>query len=316
MAVSKQQLAEYVGELGLPQEQADGLIANLMSNEQAATQFVGQRMRHSDYTKKTTELATTQAQVTAQVQEYAQRVQTADALLQDVNKKLENETISRATAQAQLHRIKSTYNLTDEDLGITPGTLAPITTPAAGGGLTEADLQKRMDTFKTGLLSELMPEFRAMSRITAIQNDITQNHFELTGKRISQAEMTELLETAETKKLRLTDAWEQKYNIPTIRQEKHDEANKTKWQLEWETENKRKISEAAMSGIRPNVDSTPNQNAVLGRQYKQAEPMPGHTSTPPPTAPVDRLSGAERAAAKFVARRQQGIAMGAPAPAA
>jgi hypothetical protein len=329
MAIAKEQLVQYVGELGLPQEQTDAMISTLMANEKAATQFVGQRLRHDDYTKKTQELSghrqSIEQQAVAQIQEYAKELQAAEQRIASIMGDFEKEKISAATANARLQRVKETYKLSDEDIPAVEGVAKPAGTgadPASrNGGI---DIDARLGVFKKELISELRRDMMAMPRITAIQTDIAEEHKELTGKRLTRAEMNDLLQHAEKNQIRLEDAWKDKYKIDDLRLTKRDADLEKTLREKWDAERKAKNSEDALAGVRRTSDSQPSiHSPVIGRKYLDHSD-PARPATPaadkspaqqPPQPSGPRPSGAERAAAKFLERRANGIPLGAPEPA-
>jgi hypothetical protein len=318
MAVSKEELAQYVSELGLPQEQTDQLVTTLMGNAAAATQFVGQRMRHADYTKKTQELATQRQTLeqgaNQQIHQYAQQLAEAQNRITSIMTDLEKEQISSATANARLRKVKETYNLSDQDI---PAIEVP--NPAGSAAKNQpVDLDKRFDDFRNGLLSTIRQDMLAMPRINTIMSDISAEHQELTGKRLSRTEMNELLDKAEKQKMRLEDAWRDQYKVDDLRTAKRDEANKAQWRKEFEEEQRKRASDDAMAGVR-RVDPTRDQmqSPILKHQFELNQD-PGRAQTgqvPTPQTQTQngpKVSGAERAAAKFLERRSNGIPLGAP----
>jgi hypothetical protein len=321
MPVSKEELAQYVTELGLPQDQTDSLVTTLMGNEKAATQFVGQRMRHSDYTKKTQDLASQRTEIernaTAQITEYATQLSTAQNRINAIMADMEKEQISAATANARLRKVKETYNLTDADIPAIEGVAKPAGTADPDKG--PVDLDKRLGAFRDDLLKTIRADLFAMPRITAIQSDIAAEHLELTGKRLSRTEMNDLLTKAEKDKVRLEDAWKDQYKVDDLRQTKRDDENKKKWQSEWETEHRKRVSDDAIAGVR-RVDPTQDSmnSPILRKKFDvHSDPVsspdksnqPSHT----PSQSGPRPTGAERAAAKFLERRANGIPIGASA---
>jgi len=325
MAVSREQLAEYVAELGLPEEQTKTLTDTLLSNDKAATQFVGQRLRHADYTKKTQELnqhkQSIEAQATQQITEYATQLSAAQNKIQAIMGDMEKESISAATANARLRKVKETYNLSDDDIPAIEGVEKPAGT--APNAPSTVDIDAKLNDFRNSLIKTIREDLMAMPRVSAIQADISQEHQELTGKRLTRAEHNELLDLATKNKMRLEDAWEQKYGISALRSSKSDEEKKKKWQSEWEAEQRAKNSNAAMAGVRPNDPNQENfQSPVLGKKFQESvDPARPAADKSQPSQPAQqpgqsgpKLTGAERAAAKFLERRSNGIPMGGQQP--
>lgn len=315
MSVTKEQLAQYVAELGLPQEQTDAMVTTLLGNQTAATQFVGQRLRHEDYTKKTQDLSSHKQQLeqaaTTQVTAYAQQLSQANTRISDIMKDLEAKDISAATANARLRSVKEKFNLSDEDIPALEVAKPAGSAPAIGTGV---DIDAKLKEFKTALVTEMRNELLAMPRVTAIQADIMLDHQELTGKRLTRAEQTELLSEAQKENISLESAWERKYKIADIRMEKRVESEVKTRMDKAEADRRQKASEEAIAGVRKGVDPTYTaQSPVLGKKFVD---VPADKTTQSMPVPEVRSSGAERAAAKFLERRANGVPMGTSQPSA
>lgn len=315
MPVTKEQLAQYVAELGLPQEQTDSLITTLTGNQAAATQFVGQRLRHEDYTKKTQDLSAHKTQLeqaaTTQITQYAQQLSNANGRIAEIMKDLEAKDISATTANARLRSVKEKFNLSDDDIpALEVAKPAGSGTPIPGGGV---DIDAKLTEFKAALVKEMRNELLTMPRITAIQSDISLDHQELTGKRLTRVEMNDLLTEAQKNNRTLEQEWEQKYGISDIRMNKRVEAEvKTRMDTA-EAARKQKASDEALAGVRKGVDPTYTPaSPVLGKKYGESTQTQQPQQTPPPE---QRLSGSERAASAFLKRRAEGIPMGKDAAA-
>lgn len=322
----KATLLAYVEELGL----SDALKANVMqeleADESRATNFVGQRLRHSDYTKKTQELAsqrqTLEQAVSGQVKEYAQKLQEADQKVANILKDLEGERINRATAEMKLKRVAEQYEIHDDDLKsiIASNNEPPVNRNAPPAGLTEEKLLEILAKRETELVNKLMPELMSFPQISAIQQEIRDTHYELTGKRLSAAEMTELMKEA-PKAGGLIKAWEEKHGIAGIRQERHDKEVTAKAIEAYKTEEMRKASEAAIATVHNQDGIRPLSTSPVLREYRNRAEEPaagngGGNNNGKGSEPQPRMSGAERAATKWVERRNQGIGLGKEAPAA
>lgn len=330
MPIDKQKVAEYVAELGLPKEQTDSLIATITGDEKAATQFVGQRLRHSDYTTKTQELAEQRNRLnqeyTTAVADYAGKLTEAESRINAIVRDLETSKISEATANARLMSVKNKYNLSDEDIPAldvkNPAGTGPVPGSAPGGAI---DIESRLKTFQQELMSNINRELIQLPRIAALQTDLYNSHRDITGKPLTRAEMDELISESAKQKLPLETVWEKKYNIPDLRFNKRLEEEVAKRLADEEAARRAKASEDALAGVRRHEQS-PSQvhSPVIGRQFDQrADNRPAPASgqaTQPQTqtqaTPVAKPSGAERAAARFIERRNAGIPMGAPDPAA
>src|SRR5262245_2437831 len=80
MAVDKAVLQQLIDEIPFTKAEDKAYFTNaLLADESAATQFIGQRLRHNDYTKKTTDLSVKEKDLAAQanrsVQTYATQLQ-------------------------------------------------------------------------------------------------------------------------------------------------------------------------------------------------------------------------------------------------
>src|SRR5207244_10661733 len=109
-----------IDEFGLEVPDKDYFTKVLTTNEKAATQFIGQRERHDKFTRLTQDLSTKERdldrRVNDQITEYAQQLQAADERIKKIMGDFESESISRATAEARLMKVKQVYNLSDEDI--------------------------------------------------------------------------------------------------------------------------------------------------------------------------------------------------------
>lgn len=328
MPVTKEQIEQVVSEIGLSETSQKALVEELLADQNKAAQFIGQRLRHSDYTQKTQQLSNEKKQLETQareaIQQYANQLALAQTKIDEIVNSYEQEKISAATANARLQSVKTKYNLTDEDVpsvtnsnGVTPAANA---TPQGGS----IDLDRRLEEFENKLINRLLPELAALPRINAIQNDIYAQHRTLTGKDLTRQEMFELMEISKEsgkkgQPLSIESAWEQKYNIPKIRVDQQVEAEVKKRLDEAEAKRKQEESERALTGARQTINGGQQQSQsilspVLKRQFQQnPDPANGSgqadKSTP---APGPKQTGAERAALKYLSRRQQGIPLGAP----
>lgn len=319
----KATMLAYLDELGFSDALKANVIQELEADENRANAFVGQRLRHADYTKKTQELAdqrkSLEGSVATQVQEYATRLQQAETKMNQILRDLEQEKISRTTAEQRLQRVKTQYELSDDDI--------PPVHVAEPPARTSLDIDQKLTEFKTQFgkeltekfVKEIMPELMSFPQISALQQDIIAEHQALTGKRLTAKDLNELTALA-PKAGGLYKAWEEKYGIADIRQQKHDEELTAKNRREWEDEARRRASEDALAGVRPREtgESQFSTSPVL-RGYrdrsKEETAEPAGNGKGKEATPAPRLSGAERAAAKFVERRNQGIPLGKEAPA-
>lgn len=302
MAFDKQKFTAYVAELGLTPATQALMIAEAEANEAIGTQFLGQRLRHDDYTRKTQELATTRQQlestVSEQISGYALQMSEAQQRTDKVLKDFENERISRATADARLQSVKAKYGLSDDDV-------PTLTTPAAVSAAPTIDIDTKLREFK----ESLMQDFEAIPRITAIQQDIAYNHQDLTGKRITADEQRELISAAKKDGTTLMVAWEKKYDITNIRQNKAIESRIAEERQKWDADLVSKRDAAVMSTVRRPEEVFTVASSVLGRKYA---PHVDPTSDKPVAQTAERLSGAERATAAWTKRAAAGLLYSGP----
>lgn len=330
MPIDKKELRRYVEELGFSEAVAANVMQELEADDKRATQFVGQRLRQDDYSRKTQDLAQQRQQIdqaiTAQVQEYTTKLQEADGKIAKILKDFENEQISRATAENRLRTLATKYEIPKEDLAdLIKDTSASAPPRQEGGGLTVDAVTGMLAKFKESLVKELMPDLLSFPRISNIQQEIRDQHFELTGKRLTAAQMDELMtEATKDNSGGLVKVWESKFEIPKIRMDAHDKQISDSAVAEYERKLKAKASEDAIATVH-NQDSTrPYSASPVLRQYRDRsleDGQPGgdkrngkgngNGSEKPPEP---RMSGAERAAVKWVERRNQGVGFGKEAP--
>ena len=336
MSIDIASVNQMIEELGLEGADKDYVTKVLTTNERAATQFIGQRMRHNDYTAKTQGLAkdrqTLEQRVNDQVSQYAQQLSDADERIKRIMKDFEAERISRATADARLLKVKEVYNLSDEDIpAVDPPRGQPnsgITNSNGGNGLTEDRVVQILGKFRQDLIKEIGPELKAFPRVAAIMDDIDAQHRELTGKRLTYQEKQELIVSSEAENgPTLLNAWRDKYKIGEIEENKRfDDRLKTEKQ-KWDDEQKARVSSDAMRTVRTGQGELQSVSPVF-RQYDKHTDNPDRFSNQNQNAnngggdggdgggePKPKLSGAERAAQRYLERRNRGVPMGVTEPA-
>lgn len=302
------------------------------SKPDAATRFVGGFTRTQDYTQKTQALANDRQKFEQAQAEYENRLTQADAEKDKIMRDLANERISASKAQALLKTVQEAYGLTANDL---PG-LEDIKQTQQQGRVVDStpDLDERLKSFKQDILKEisssLIPEISGLAILGPIWNDIGYEHQQLFGKRLSKQEQSEILAEARKQNTSLESVWEQKYGVRDKRLEVRDEGNKNKWRKEWEDEQAKKNQELALQGVRPGASDdvfAERQSPIFRKNFMPQEdsgnsnnegnnngnngsrqPIPARTD-----AERERLGGAERAAAKWMERRRNGVPIGAPA---
>src|SRR5262249_10011171 len=99
----------------------DGELASLLeqkmlANDSLAASFVAGYMRNRDYTPKNEGLADERRPLQSQVEQYRSLLEAAEGEKSQVLKDLAAERMSVAQANARLKHIKSTYQMSDEDI--------------------------------------------------------------------------------------------------------------------------------------------------------------------------------------------------------
>ncbi|HEX6826170.1 MAG TPA: hypothetical protein VF077_07620 [Nitrospiraceae bacterium] len=332
MPVDKAQIEAYLNELGLSDTVKTSVLGELTTNDRAATQFVGQRLRHDDYTRKQQEAAERVQQLEAhangEIQKYATQLFDAQNRINSIMGDFEKETISRATAEARLQKVKTTYNLSDEDI-------PTVTTPAAAAAAPQPqiDFQKELANMRTQLMTEFRSDMMSLPRLAVLQNDIADRHNKLVGKPLTREDFNSLLDQAEKERRPLETVWQEKYKISDLQNKQMvDDAVKNA-RIKWEDEQKKNASDAALASV-SSAASTPQftQSTVLQRKYERrdesgsglaspsqqapaAAPAASTQTSAPPAAPAVKMTGADRAAALFIERRSNGVPLGAaPVP--
>lgn len=337
MPVDKEALKDAIREaVGDDGELYALLEQKMLANDKIATQFLGGFMRNRDYTSKTQALANDRQTMDAdrktmegQVEQYRQLLEAAEVEKAKVLKDLAQHKIDVATSQARLKHIKQTYQLSDDDIPNIPDQIETYQTRRPVDSST--DIDTKLSEFKKDfkdelskyLAEKLVPELGGMAQLDIVWADIRDQHRELTGKRLSAKEAQDLLNEADRrgragKPISLPALWEEKYNVPELRQKHHDEDLTKKLRADWEAEQTARLSEAAMAGLRP---VGPDQQGLRTSQIL-AHKFKVHEETRPEAAPKLRetpsaaerqsLSGAERASKRFLERRANGVPMGAP----
>lgn len=324
MAIDANRVTSLIDELGLQGADKEYFTKVLTSNESAATQFVGQRERFADYTRSKQALATEKAELERRANEqitgYANQLAEAEGKIQKILKDFETADISRATAEARLQRVKQTYNLTDDDIPAVE--IKPAAAPAAQPAI---DIDAKLAEFERKLMARLTPDLNAFPQVAAVMDDIADQHQQLTGKRLTLAERQEIIRTSQAENgPTLVKAWREKHGIDKIEQDRQKASWREENRREWEDEQKRRNSEEALRQVRSTPDGQTRHLSPVFREYKtdndpvrQPGAEPARQSehvAPVQNEPGPRLSGAERAAQRFLERRNAGIPMGAPDP--
>jgi hypothetical protein len=324
----KATLMAYVDELGFSDAFKANLLQELEADENRAAKFIEQRLRHTDYTRKTQELASQRKEldvaVTQQVQEYASKLQEADGKIAKILKDFEHEQISRTTAENRLRTLAVKYEIPKEDLAdlLKDSTPAPNARPN-GDAITLEQVTVLMNKTLEDYTKKLMPELVSFPQISNLQQEIRDQHKELFGKRITNEEMKEIM-TAAAKdgSPGLMKIWEDRFEVGKVRGEIHDKEVAANAIKHHEEERTRKASEDAIRQVHNQADPTkPLSSSPVLREYRSRSedgqpeaPANGKGKENDNVKPPEpRRSGAERAAIKWTERANQGLIGKAPA---
>lgn len=270
MPVDKKVLDQCIAEAadGQP-EMVTYLTDYYTKNDAAAAKFVGGFMRSSDYTKKTTELATQRSEYEAQsgqLQSVRAALEAAEKEKNGILKELAGQRISTAKASELMRMLQEKYQLTDEDL---PGMSDLIQTRKGGKPVDSTeDIDTRMATFKADLMKEMeakfvgamTPELSSMAKMPLIWSRIEREHKELTGKELTNEEAQEIYDLAvkgtdsSLGKGSLYGVWQDKYQIGGdngLRMQKRDERLKSEWAAERDRADAEKMQRQALEVVTP-----------------------------------------------------------------
>lgn len=327
--MNKQQLEAYVKEVaGDDPDIATKLLEVFGSKPDAAERFSGGFLRRDDYTKKTQELAKTKEQTDRLLTDYNGKLEQAEVRMKQIMKDAAKNEIDAATANARLQHIKKAYALSDEDIPTVADVQDAVNTGKVKRGVVEVDIEARLGEFEKSLMKsitdKLIPQLSGMAALPIVWNSIQLDHQELTGKRLTKAEQADILAEAQKDgKRSIEQVWEDKYKVGELREKKSDEGKRSKWKEEWDKEQTAKRSEEVLSGgVKRNgieiVDES-QRSPLLRKQFKTHPVDPIEPDTRRQTdkqtdkkvdPPEPRLSGADRAQARFLERRAKGLALG------
>lgn len=303
----------------------------LLANEKMATDFLAGYMRNRDYTQKTQALSQERGQAQDekklyenQIEQYRQLLEQAETGKQQVLRDLAGHKESLAGAYSRLQDIKQRYQLGDDDI---PAYKDLIDTSRKGKPVdSSGDIDDKLAAFKKDmeqyLTQKLVPELGGMAQLDIVWSDIRDEHRELTGKRMSAKEQQDLYAEADRRSragrpISLKALWEEKFDVPTMRQKHHDDDLEKKLRTKWDDEQKAKLSEQALQGIHP---TAPDQQGlrtsnIFQHKFQVHEEAPAGAPKPreaPSAAERNALGGADRAAKRYLERRANGVPMGAP----
>jgi hypothetical protein len=345
MAVDKATLEAHVRDaVGDDKELVEAMMKRLTADDALAAKFIGGYTRTADYTQKTQTLAeerkalaTAEKQVKEQVALATQQLQDAETEKAKIMRDLAQQRISTATANSRLQSVKEAYGLSDDDI---PPMTDLIDTRKSGKVIDNTpEMEDRLKALKEEIRAEvrkdmaetLIPELGGMASLPIVWGDITSQHRELTGKSLSAKEQQDILKTASAEKKSLVQVWEEKFDIPETRLKRRDEDTIKRERQKWEDEQTAKRSQEAMEGIRPSQEVVGvGRSSLLGRKF------PVHSTevidSYAPASPAadgkqdsshrlsssanerQQMTGAERAAKRFLERRAAGVPMGGKEP--
>jgi len=337
MAVDKQLLEQCILEAaGDDAEMATFLRERYAKNDALAAKFVGGFMRTADYTKKTQDLASqrTQYETSAKDLENVRKaLEAAETEKGTILKELAGQRISTAKARELMKLLQEKYQLTDDDL---PGMSDLIETRKSGKPVDNTeDLDTRLKVFGETLMKQMetkfagamIPELSAMAAMPMIWSEISREHEELTGKRLTFTEQQDILKAAREGNKSLRDAWEEKFSIggdTGLRMQKRDEKLKASWQQEQETAAAAKRQKDALEVVTPaatDLGAGPGISPAFKTKFQTYEMDPNKPAQPAgdgvpsltvmPGQHVRQAgnrgpSGAQRAAAKYLETMQKG----------
>lgn len=320
--MNKQALQNYVQEVaGENQELATKMLEIFGTNEEAANRFLSGFEGRAESTRRFQEAAKTQKNAETLLTDYQNQLGVAEERMKKVMKDLADESISAATAKAQLKVIKEKYQLSDDDIPNEQDIRKTQDTGKVGRGVVDIDLDERLKDFEKKLMdnitSRLIPELSGLATLPIAWNQINSEHQELTGKRLTKKEQEEILAEAREKNKSLGEIWESKYSIGSVRETKSDEVKKAKWEDEWNKKEQAKRTEEALSGghKRDGVEMVPDsqRSPLLRKKFApqdESEEGGKQREGKQQEQPREKRSGAERAADNFMRRRSQGIPWG------
>lgn len=308
------------------------LHQKMSANDKIANAFLSGYMRNRDYTQKTQGLAEEkrgfedrQRNLEGQVEQYRQLLERAEIEKGNVLKDLAQQKVSIAEARARLKHIKDVYQLSDDDIPNTPD-LVDTSKMGRPVDTSNMDIDQKLSALENKITKyvadKLIPELGGMAQLDIEWASIRDEHRDLTGKSMTAKESQWLLDEAGNRgragrPTSLRNLWEEKYEVPKLRQKSHDDELLKEHKAKWEAEQQAKLSEAAMQGIRP---TTPDQmglrtSQILHHKFQVHDEPPAAAPKPreaPSAAERQSLSGAERAGRRFLERRANGVPMGAP----
>lgn len=318
--MNKQQLEQYVKEVaGDDPDVATKMLEIFGSKPEVAERFGAGFLRHADYTKKAQEVANAKGNTDRVLNDYTVKLEQAEKRMKEIMQDAANDKISAATANARLQAVKKAYALSDDDIPTPTEVTDAANTGKVKKGVVDVDIDAKLDEFKKDFMKsvteKLIPELSGMAALPIIWNSVNAEHQELTGKRLTKNEQADILKEAKEKGKSIEDVWAEKHDIPKHREAASDAVKRSKWKEEYDKEMTAKRSEEALSGgaSRGGVEMVPDsQRSPLLRKKFDTYDAAGERNEPDKgrTAPQEKMSGADRAAANFIKRRSAGLKWG------
>jgi len=303
MPVDKRLLEQCINEAADgDQEMVKFLTERYAANDAAATKFVGGFMRTADYTKKTQELSSQRTQFeqqSSQLETMRTALERVESEKNRILNDLANSRVSTAKARELMTLLRDKYQLSDDDL---PGMSDLIETRKSGTVVDSTpSVDDRLKAFKTEIMADmrkefvgsLMPELGALANLPLVWNEVSREHEELTGKRLSYAEQQEILESARKDNKPIRAVWEEKYGISGddgIRMKKRDERIISEQRAQWEKEQAERMSRQALEQVTPSgheIGAGPGISSVFKTKFQERGDPNAPTTTQPPAAKSD-----------------------------
>lgn len=334
MAVDRDLLKQIIHEAaaGDP-ETAAYLEQKLAANEGLAANFTGLFLRNKDYTQKTQTLADERRMMESQLEQYRAGLEAAEAEKARIQKEASQHKLDAAQAWTRLKHLKETYQLGDDEIPQFSDVIKSIQTGRPVDSSNPIDLDSRLDArlaahkkeIEEMFARKLIPELNGMARLDVVWPYILEEHKQLNNGNVMTAKQADELLTEAQKRnaagrtTSLQSLWEEKYDVPALRQKYHDGELEKTLRAKWDAEQQAKISEQAMQGIRPTgAEQTGFRTSnIFDHKFKVHEteataPTPEASRQTASAAERQSLTGAERAGKLFLERRAAGIPMGGP----
>ena len=245
-------LNAWLDDLGITGDQRKP-FEELLGKEEVSKKLQSQFLMQSDYTKKTTELASKQNEIEAQIQkklteidQYEQGLVTWKGNADKVYEKKEAEV---ARLSQELEATKSAMSKIQTEYGIDPSQY--VSQPANPVQVKTFDESVLGGYVKRDDFQKAVADAQQFPYVTAQLMDLNNEHYELFGKRLPKA--TDLVAEAIKQKKSLRDVWADQYKVEEKRTELAKKAHDDEIaQVRQETEMKVR-SELKIPAQRPNA---------------------------------------------------------------